>query len=140
MTSTIRERILEQIQTNLSGIVGVVTIARERPEPFARDECPAINIEPGVDTPEQITVPRTYWTLNVKLAVQLRDEQQYSAADPIIASIHSRLCTDRSVSGLAVDINPGEVHFSRFDGDATVCIIDLNYEVQYITSASDLTV
>ncbi|MES2207299.1 MAG: hypothetical protein V4525_10980 [Pseudomonadota bacterium] len=140
MAATIRERIFQQIETSLNGIAGIVTLERERPEPFSREECPAINIEPVSDIPQQVTVPRTSWNLSINIQLQLRDEEQSSAADPFIAEIHSRLMADHSLGGLAVDINAGEVHFSRFDGDATVCLIDMNFVVEYQTSANDLTV
>jgi hypothetical protein len=135
--SSKREQILAAIKTTLDGTVQVGSrIYRSRAEAFARDEAPAIVIEPGNDTSaaEPVSSCKIDWTFTVIIAVYTRDAIPDQAADPIIVDIHSQLMADRTIGGLAMDIWPMMVDPQIDKADVssgwTVC----SWRVRYRTS------
>ena len=132
--STIREQIIAQITTTLAGTTGVSTrIYRSRHEAFARNEAPAIVIEPGADQCQAPAVShrRLDWTLSVTVAVYSRGNIPDQAADPTINSLHAKLMADRTLGGLALDILPVSVVPSFESSDLpsawTVCTFSVRY-------------
>ena len=70
-----RESILAAITTTLAGTVGVgPRIYRSRVEAFARNEAPAILIEPAADTAQDPPISNCHidWRLTVDVAVYTR--------------------------------------------------------------------
>jgi hypothetical protein len=135
--SSKREQILAAIKTTLDGTAQVGSrIYRSRAEAFARDEAPAIVIEPGNDTSaaEPVSSCKIDWTFTVIIAVYSRDAIPDQAADPIIVDIHSQLMADRTIGGLAMDIWPMMVDPQIDKADVssgwTVC----SWRVRYRTS------
>jgi hypothetical protein len=136
-----RESILAAITTALDGTVEVGTrIYRSRVEAFARNEAPAIVIEPGADSAQDPPISNCYldWQLTVDIAVHTRGAIPEQLAAPIIVDMHSKLLDDRTLGGLAMDILPVTVQHQREQADAqagwTVC----SYQVRYRTSIKDL--
>ena len=132
--STIREQIVARIATTLAGTTGVGTrIYRSRHEAFARNEAPAIVIEPGADQCQAPAVShrRLDWTLSVTVAVYSRGSIPDQAADPTINSLHAKLMADRTLGGLALDILPVSVVPSFESSDLpsawTVCTFTVRY-------------
>jgi hypothetical protein len=74
--TTKRETILAAIRTALTGTTGVSTrIYRSRVEPLARQESPAIVVEPVSDSAEQNTaLPTLDWSLTVRVAIIVRGD------------------------------------------------------------------
>jgi hypothetical protein len=139
--SSKREQIIAALATTLAGTTGVGTrIYRSRLEAFQRNEAPALVIEPGQD---QATIPAVStryidWTLQVMIAVASRGDIPDQAADPTIASIHSKVMADRTLGGLVLDVYPQSVipNFEKADTAAawTVC----TYQVRYRTSVDSI--
>ena len=139
--SSKREQILAAIASTLAGTVQVGSrIYRSRTEAFARDEAPAIVIEPGNDSssPEPVSSCKIDWTLSVLIAVYVRDAIPDQAADSIIVDIHSQLMADRTLGGLAMDIWPMMIDPQLDKADVasgwTVC----SWQVRYRTSLSSI--
>ena len=123
-----------QVATTLAGTTGVGTrIYRSRHEAFARNEAPAIVIEPGADQCQAPAVShkRLDWTLSVTVAVYSRGNIPDQAADPTINSLHGKLMADRTLGGLALDILPVSVVPSFESSDLpsawTVCTFTVRY-------------
>ena len=75
MTAIKRESIVAAVTSALAGTTGVSTrIYRSRAEAFARDEAPAIIIEPAADVPrgEPVSTCKIDWTLTIAIIVGLR--------------------------------------------------------------------
>jgi hypothetical protein len=75
MTAIKREQIIAAVATALAGTTGVSTrIYRSRAEAFARDEAPAIIIEPAADVPrgEPVSTCKIDWTLTIAVIVYTR--------------------------------------------------------------------
>ena len=141
--TTKREQILAAIATTLEGTADVGTrIYRSRVEAFARNEAPALVIEPGTDSAaeEQVSTCKIDWRLPVLIAVYTRGPIPDQLADPIIASIHSQLMADRTLGGLVMDIWPGTVDPQMEKADQPALWTVLTYNVRYRSSVTDLSV
>ena len=138
--TTKREQVLTAIRTSLTGTVGVGTrIYRSRVEPLARQESPAIVIEPVSDTAEQNTsLPTLDWSLVVRVAVIVRGMVPDQLADPIVADAHSKIMADLTLGGYAIDVQPQSVSFDLVEADQPAGVIALDYLVRYRTSVTNL--
>ena len=138
--STKREQILTAIRTALNGTTGVGNrIYRSRVEPLARQESPAVIVEPIKDRCEQNTsLPTLDWSLLVRIAVVIRANVPDQAADPVVDSLHSKLMADLTLGGLAIDIQPFQVEFQTVEADVPAGVVMCDYLVKYRTSVSDL--
>lgn len=139
--TTKRENILAAIRTALTDTTGVGTrIYRSRVEPMARDESPALVIEPLYDTPVQNTaLPTLDWTFRVRISVIVRGTVADQSADPVIESMHSKLMSDLTLGGEAIDIQPAQTSFNFFEADQPAGVVFCEYEVRYRTQVDDLT-
>lgn len=137
---TKREQILAAIRTALTGTTGVSTrIYRSRVEPLARQESPAIVVEPIEDLCAQNTsLPTLDWSLTVRVAVVVRANIPDQAADPTVESLHAKLMADLTLGGLAIDIQPLRVEFQAVEADVPAGVVMCDYRVQYRTSVTNL--
>lgn len=139
MTSK-REQVLTAIRTALTGTTGVgARIYRSRVEPLARQESPAIVVEPVSDTAEQNTsLPTLDWSLTVRIAVIVRGMVPDQLADPIVADAHSKIMADLTLGGYAIDVQPQSVSFDFVEADQPGGVIAMDYLVRYRTSVTNL--
>ncbi len=139
--TTKRESILADIASSLAGTVQVGSrIYRSRVVPLARGESPAIVIEPISDTAEQVTaLPTLDWSLTVRVSVIVRSAVPDQAADPIIEDMHSKIVSDLTLGGYAIDVQPQSVNFELVEADQPAGVISCDYVVRYRTSVSDLS-
>jgi hypothetical protein len=137
---TKREQILAAIRTVLTGTAQVSTrIYRSRVEPMARQESPAIVVEPIEDTAQQNTsLPTLDWSLTVRVAVVVRGNVPDQLADPIVESLHSKLMADLTLGGLAMDIQPQRVEFQVVEADQPAGVVMCDYLVRYRSSVTNL--
>jgi hypothetical protein len=138
--TTKRESILTAIAAALAGTVQVGTrIYRSRVEPLARQESPAIVIEPITDSAEQNTsLPTLDWSMTVRVAVIVRGLVPDQLADPIIEDMHSKIMADLTLGGYAIDVQPEGVNFEMLEADQPAGVISCNYVVRYRTSVTNL--
>ena len=138
--TTKRETILAAVRTALTGTTGVSTrIYRTRVEPIAREESPAIVVEPLNDTASQNTsLPTLDWAMTVRVTVIVRGAVPDQQADPIVESLHSRLMADLTLGGYAIDIQPIGVTFVFTEADGAAGEIQCDYRVLYRTSVANL--
>lgn len=138
--TTKREQILSAITSSLAGTAGVGSrIYRSRVEAFARDEAPAIVVEPDTDNAQTYSDCKLDWTLTVLVAIHTRGSIPDQLADPIAIDVHSKLMADRSLGGLVIDIMPGQVSWQRDKADLTSLWMVNLFQIRYRTAASDLT-
>jgi hypothetical protein len=138
--TTKRETILAAIRTALTGTTGVGTrIYRSRVEPIAREESPAIVVEPLIDTASQNTsLPTLDWAMTVRVTVIVRGAIPDQQADPIVESLHGKLMADLTLGGYAIDIQPIGVTFVLTEADGAAGEIQCDYRVVYRTSVTNL--
>ena len=139
--TTRRESILAQIRTTLTGTSNVGTrIWRSRVQALARQESPAIVIEPISDSAEQNTsLPKLDWSLTVRVAVIVRGDVPDQQADATVESLHSKLMADLTLGSLAYDVQPIGVSFDLVEADQPAGVISCDYLVRYRTALADLT-
>ena len=139
--TTKREQVLTAIRTVLTGTAGVGTrIYRSRVEPLARQESPAIVIEPITDQAQQNTsLPKLDWSLTVRIAVIVRGNIPDQLADATVSSMHTKLMTDLTLGGVAYDVQPSLVNFELVEADQPAGVISCDYVVRYRTQVADLT-
>ena len=140
--TTKRETILAAIRTALTGTTNVGSrIYRSRVEPLARQESPAIVVEPVSDTAAQNTsLPTLDWSLTVRVAVIVRGDIPDQLADPIVADAHSKIMADLTLGGYAIDVQPQSVSFDLMEADQPAGVIMMDYLVRYRTSVTDLSI
>lgn len=138
--ATKREQVLAAVRTALTNTTGVGTrIHRSRVEPIAREESPAIVVEPIKDEPAIETHLATLtWTLTVRVTVIVRGPIPDQLADPIIESLHSKLMADYTLGGVAMDIMPGLTQFILTEADGAAGEIQCDYRVMYRTALANL--
>ena len=139
--SSKREQILAAIKTNLTGTTGVGTrIYRSRVAALTRAESPALVLEPITDTPNinNSTYLKIDWTLRIRVVVVVRGEIPENIADSTIESLHTKILTNTTLGGLAIDIQPSTQSFEVLDADQPAGIITCEYEIQYRTEYNKL--
>ena len=137
-----REQILAKIKTNLTGTTGVGTrIYRSRVEPMTRGETPSLVIEFVTDEPtvNSATYLKLDWTLRVRVVVVVRSQTPDTTADPTIESLHTKMVSDPTLGGLAIDVRPLTVTFDVVEADQPAGVISCDYEVDYRSSYNDLS-
>ena len=139
--TTKRENILATIKTTLANTTGVGTrIYRSRVEPLSRGESPAIVIEPISDDADQNTsMPTLDWTLRIRVSVIERSSIPDQAADDTIESLHSKIMSDLTVGGYAIDVQPVRTEFEFIEADQPLGVISNEYEIRYRTQVADLS-
>jgi len=139
--ATKREQILAQIASTLASTAGVSgRVYRSRVTAAARAESPMIVIEPVNDTSQQITsLPKLDWTMRVRVVVVVRSVNAYTEADPIIESMHSKIMSDLTLGGYAIDVQPVLTTFEFLDADQPAGVFSNEYDVRYRTTVADLT-
>ena len=139
--TTKREQILDQIKSVLTSTAGVSSrVYRSRVVPLARNESPALVIEPVSDSSQaNLSLPKLDWSLNVRVAVIVRGDVPDEVADPIVESLHSKITADLTLGGYAIDIQSVGVDFALMDADQPAGVISCNYLVRYRTEMNDLT-
>tara|TARA_Y100000052_G_C2914593_1_gene64555 strand:+ start:233 stop:661 length:429 start_codon:yes stop_codon:yes gene_type:complete len=140
--ATKRERILAAITTSLANTTGVGTrIYRSRAEALTRSETPALIIEPISDTPEdtQAFNNKVNWELKIRVSVVVRGSIPDQVADPTVESLHTKVLTDPSVGGLALDVRPSTTSFEILEADQPAGVISCEFDISYRTAYNSLT-
>jgi hypothetical protein len=138
---SIREQILNHIHTvTLPGTVQVGTrIYRSRAQAYSRSEAPAITVSPGEDNP--INAPRTTGAslgkldnvLPVLIEIYVRGDVPDQLADPIGVDAHARMMADRTLGGLAQDVQPDGFRPEYEQADATAGWMQHRFLIRYRT-------
>ena len=139
--ASIREQILSHIATvTLPGTVQVGSrIYRSRAQAYSRSEAPAITVSPGEDNP--VNAPRTTGAslgrldqaLPVLIEVYVRGDVPDQLADPIGVDVHARMMADRTLGGLAHDVQPDGWRPEYDQADATAGWIGQRFLIRYRT-------
>jgi hypothetical protein len=138
---SLREQILAHIATvTMPGVVQVGTrIYRSRAQAYSRSEAPAITISPGEDKP--VNAPRTIGAslgrldnvLPVLIEIYVRGDVPDQLADPIGVDVHARMMADRTLGGLAHDVQPDGWRPEYEQADATAGWIGHKFLIRYRT-------
>ena len=61
------------------------------------------------------------------------------AADDTIESLHSKIMSDLTVGGYAIDVQPVRTEFEFIEADEPLGVISNEFEIRYRTQVADLT-
>ena len=118
--ATKREQILAALKTKLTGTTGVGTrIYRSRPEALTKASTPAIILEPVSDNPRETDniFSKITWEFRVRVSVIVRGKIPDQKADPTVNSLYTKLLTDPTIGGLAIDIRPSVTNFEILEAE-----------------------
>src|SRR4051812_43245656 len=124
MSSSKRESILAAIKTALLAATqtpAANNVYRSRIEALSSGMLPAIIVRPGpADTPNEDTNNKVNRVLEVELLVLMEGDVPDSLADPTVVAAHAKVMADRTVGGLAIDVEELTTRFSfdRADKDS----------------------
>ncbi len=136
-----REQINAAVRTLLGPTAGVGgRVYRSRVEAFARNEAPALIVEPTDENARQEPVSLCWidWTLGLDVVVHTRGHVPEQLAAAIQVDVHSRLMADRSLGGLAIDTWPTRTQYLKDQADQTAGWTVMSYGVRYRTRIDDL--
>ena len=138
--TTKREGIIAAIATSLASTAGVSgRVYRSRVEPLSRGEAPALILEPVRDTCEQNTsLPTLDWSLTLQITVIVRQNPPDQVADSIIESMHSKMMSDLTVGGRAVDVQPLSTSYESVPADQISGLAVSTFLIRYRTTAASL--
>lgn len=138
MTASKTERIIAAMVSALAGTTGVGSrIYRDRQEAISRAECPALVIEPTSEEHTSSLLPYTDSTLLVDIHVLVNGSPTSTVADPVRASLHSRLYVDDSMGGLVRGIESVGCQWSL--EPAEIGVLVCSYRLKFRTLIADLT-
>lgn len=139
MTLSKSETILARIATVLAGTDGVAgRVFRDRWEALARNEMPAIVVEPQSEDDDILTTTETLTTtLRVSVDVLISGHPLSTLADPVRVSAHSLLMADTTLRGLIISIYPTGRAWDAVSGE--IGVLRCSYAVRYRTSLGSLT-
>jgi hypothetical protein len=141
---TIGQLITEHAETVLAAGLSGVLVCNQRVRPFEQTELPAVNVKMGV---ERVTYPtqmkRTSPVADRELHLMIRMEAAGDppATDPLRVLVIRTLMGDRSLGGLAINIEEVESQWEDEAGsDATYGVLIVDFAIRYLTSANDATI
>ena len=145
--TTRNEQILEHLTgtTVGGGILGAADgvdsrVYRDRAEAFAQEELPALVVFPDLDDPTtEFSTCRTRWVLTLHILVLINGSPVSRLADPIRASVHQILMAEKTLGGLAMTVRPGQARWEPYKGNGAPGVLDLIYQIEYLTDQDDLT-
>jgi hypothetical protein len=145
--TTRNEQILEHLTgTDMGGgILGATAgvdsrVYRDRAEAFAQEELPALVVFPDLDDPTtEFSTCRTRWVLTLHILVLIGGSPVSRLADPIRASVHQILMAEKTLGGLAMTVRPGPARWEQYKGNEAPGVLDLTYQIEYLTDQDDLT-
>ena len=79
------------------------------------------------------------WTFRVRIVVIERATVPDQAADDTIESLHSKIMSDLTLGGTAIDVQPAQTRFELIEADQPAGVIFCEYDIRYRTQVDDLS-
>lgn len=144
---TRNEQILEHLTGTApgGGILGAADgvdsrVYRDRAEAFAQEELPALVVFPDLDDPTtEFSTCKTRWEMTLHILVLINGSPVSRLADPTRASVHQLLMAEKTLGGLAMTVRPGQARWEPYKGNGAPGVLDLIYQIEYLTDQDDLT-
>ena len=142
MATTRREHILDAVKTAITATTGISNRAyRSRVVPLIQNsQLPALLLTWASDTASQETSLATLnWTLEFSVACVVSGETRDEVADTIVEDMHSRLMSDITLGGYAMDLIPTGTTNESIDSEKPLGVVTSTYQVRYRTANDDLS-
>ena len=136
--ATKRETILARLVTQLSGTTDCGTrIYRSRVTALNNRAGNSLVIEPISDSCNvNVATPFCDWTLNVRVSVIACGSSSTTAdqaADSSVESLYSKMMSDLTVNGNAIDIQAQNTDFEMIDADQPTAVVSTTFAIRYRT-------
>ena len=137
------ERITQAIVTALTvpamSSVPAARVFRDVNGALQSDLMPAVAVETGSeDTPDRRTTRHKLRFLDVDVTVVAKGASPFTVADPALVESFARLMADRSLGGLALEVQEGPTRRERGPAEDQLGAITKTYRVQYHTTEESL--
>jgi hypothetical protein len=132
---TLANVLMEEVVTRLAGFsgLGVGWIKRDHRTVIPRDQCPAIHVIDGAETPASKSNGCYMPTkLEFRVAIFVRDDDGYAAADPIKIAVMAALNPDTAYTHSAI-IARGPIIPEQEIADADSLRVDMHFSLSYQT-------
>ncbi|MBC3927777.1 hypothetical protein [Undibacterium sp. CY21W] len=138
MTTTLRERYLDQIVDLIRAIPGITAVVdRSVSAAFEVDDSDVIVIHRGKETPEQEMHGATDRTCDVMVSVVTRNSIPERVADGLMSIIHPAMM--HFSDDALIDITEGITEQPRYGGEnGKACMISTHYFILYRTDPDSL--
>src|SRR5262245_43717148 len=140
MADSIREKILQNVKTNLEEITGIEKVIRGAVNPFEMNPLPAISIlEVSEDLIEPYFYPYASWELILSLRLWLSTELYRSEKlNGFLAEIKNKMHEDNTRGGNAIDTLATNITNTYLDAQGAVeAGADLAFRITYRTLLKD---
>jgi hypothetical protein len=132
------EQITNAVAVLLAGTDGVNgRVFRDRWEALARDEMPAIVVQPQSEDPQINAIPYSDRSLALSVDILISGRPLATLADPIRVDAHALLMADRTLGGLAQNITEGTAQWDAESGE--IGVLRVPYRVTFRSLTTDLT-
>lgn len=138
MTKT--EAIIQAFKARLDTVAGV-TVFRDREVPVGRDEgLTALLYGQWSDTATPISYGMISWTLLLGVRIIAVGTNSITLADAARGPINAAVMADGTLGGIVEFIRPFSTRGDVADSDGiTTAMIEMSYEINYTTTADDLS-
>lgn len=136
---SIREQILASVTLLLTNAIADARVERSRTVPVERASTPFIRIKPGDETIDSLHSTLIDRRLNLLIEMSGRGDAPDQTLDPIAALAHKTLMADKTVGGLAIDIEEISREWDFQDADGNAGDLRVFYQVRYRTKRDDET-
>ena len=143
MSASITERILAAAYTALyNNLTGVGTrVYRTRDEAFAKNETPAISIEPDAEDTAVFGTDIDRNELTIRIDIIIRDDSAPAEqiADPIRVQVHSLLMASTAIGALVARIRRSSTRWDSDEADRELMVVSQTYRLVYLARANDIS-
>lgn len=130
---SIREQILQDIESRLRAASTGAAVFRSRAAALASGELPSITILPEDEDDTTLGQSITRHEFIVRLEVNTRGDIPDQLADPIIVAAHEAIMLDTTLGGLCSRIEPAGTKWELDDADNTAGATAPAFRITYLT-------
>lgn len=133
------EAIAQAVHAKLSALstVPAARVFRDLHGAIESKALPAIAVETG-DEDEPVRMGRKQRTVEVRVVVLASGSNPFTAADPIVVEAFDALMADRTLGGLAAEVDEGMTFRAREDAETNLASVTKIYQYRYYTTESSL--
>ena len=136
----IADAVVAALRTPAMTSIPAASVYRDLNDALRSESFPALVVELGDErAPDTILIGRKDRFLDVTLTVLADDATDpYGAADAGVVESYGRVFADRTVGGIAIDVEEGETTREREGASENVCAVRKRYVVHFRTTESSL--
>jgi hypothetical protein len=132
IANDLMEQVVERLRADPPLLDDITRIRRDHRTILTRDDCPAIHVIDGTEEPKS-TKACIERAQVFTVAVFVRDDAGYAAADPLKLEVMRRLNPQTQAWQAGVDIVPGRIAPNTEIADLDALRLDMEFTFRYAT-------